>query len=887
MQWIGEAWRRLAFFFRRGQFQSDLEEEMAEHVRMKAKDLSKDGIPSEEAQCEARREFGSALLLRERSCDVWGFAWLETLLQDLHYGLRQLRRDTGFTAVAIITLALGIGANTAVFSIVDAVLLRPLPYKNANRLTFVTQRFSKERIGAAFDAYREFEAWSRYSHSFEKLAAATWVPSAAQAVLSWRGEKREMLDVPVSADFFSMLGVHAAQGRTFEAADLKDPCTVVLTHGFWQQTLGGASGWVGKSLTLNGISCTVVGVMPKDFSFYPKQTQLWTLITPESDFPRKAWDMPVCVLGLLKRGITHAGAQAELTTIENRIINENASLAAMKLQPNVLDLRWEFTWLTGRNLRSGLILLFAAVICVLLIACVNVANLLLGRASERQKEFGVRAALGSGRARLIRQLLTESVLLSVGGAILGTVIAVFCVRYIATAEALHLPPGNPVSVNWEVLGFTVVLAIVTGTLFGLVPAWKASRLDWNSVLKESARTASGGALSQRTRRLLVVAEMALSLVVLAAAALLIESLVHLVNAPLGYQCEHLLEADIRLPASSYPKAADWTRFWDRARLKVESVPGAKGVAVGPYLMSSEGGNPVTIQGTGSSRRAGFSAGPESVSEAYFHVLGIPLMRGREFDDRDRQGSMPVAIVNQAFATKFFPSGDALGQDIKMGKPGEAKPWLTIIGVVGNVSHPALHMGYDTGPCVYRPLRQASESTLSLFIRTAGSTRSAGPGVRRAIAAVDSNLPWPDIQSGKQLLSWFIAEPQFRADLLGIFGALALLLASVGVYGVLSQVVVQRTHEIGIRVALGARRSDVMALVFREGLTLTVIGIAIGIAASAGVMRLLSSMLYGVKSSDPLTFAVISSILASVALAACYIPARRATKVDPMVALRHE
>jgi predicted permease len=884
-EWMIVLWLRIKALFRRRQIDRDLEDELQFHLAMREQKLTEQGIPQQEAPYAARREFGNATQAKEANREMWTFPFLETLWQDIQYGLRQLRRNPGFTAVAVMTLALGIGANTSVFSIVDAVLLRPLPYKNANRLTFVTQRLPRDRIGLAFDTYREFEAWRHYNHSFEKLDAATWARDAG-AVLSWRGEKREILAIPATVDLFSMLGVHAAQGRTFEAADLKNPCTVVLAHGFWQQTLGGTSGWVGKSLTLNGISCTVAGVMPKDFSFYPKQTQLWSLITAESDFRKKAWDMPVCVFGLLKRGITRASAQAELTNLENRIIGENPSLAAMKLQPSVLDLQFEFTWLTGRNLRRGLIMLFGAVVCVLLIACVNVANLLLGRAAERQKELGVRAALGSGRTRLIRQLLTESVLLSAGGAVLATVVAVFCVRYIGTAEAMQLPPGNPVSLNWDVLGFTAVLAIVTGIVFGLVPAWRASRLDLNSVLKESARTASRGAFSQRTRQFLVMAEMALSLVVLAAAALLIESLVHLANAPLGYQREHLLSAEIRLPAASYPKAADWTRFWDRAGLKLESVPGVKGVAVGPYL-TSEGANPVTIQGTGSSRRAGSSAGPDPVSEAYFRVLGIPLIRGRGFDERDRQGSMPVAIVNEAFANKFFANGDALGQHIKAGNPDEAKPWLTIIGVVGNVSHPTLYMGYDTGPCVYRPLRQAPESTLSLFIRTAGNTRSAGTSVRRAIAAVDSNLPFPDVQSAEQLLSWFIAEPQFRADLFGIFGALAVLLAGVGVFGVLSQLVVQRTHEIGVRVALGARQGDVMVLVFREGLTLTAIGIMIGIAASAGVMHLLSSMLYGVKSSDPLTFVEISAILGSVALLACYVPARRATKVDPMVALRYE
>ncbi len=874
------------WFTRREEREQKLEEEICAHLAMAVRERIERGESPAEAEANARREFGNATLVKEVTRDMWGWRWLETLLQDLRFGLRQLRRNPGFTAVAIITLALGIGANTAVFSIVDAVLLRPLPYKNASRLTFITQRLPKERIGLEFDRYREFEVWRRYSHSFDRLATATWAQGAG-AIWSWRGEKREILAIPASANFFSMLGAHAAQGRTFETQDLKNPCTVVLSHGFWKDGLGGTPGWVGKSLTLNNTACTIVGIMPKDFSFYPKQAQLWTLITPTSALARRPWDMNVAVIGLLKPGVGRASAQAELAGIENRIITENASLGAMELQPDVLDLKSMFTWLTGRHLRSSLIMLFGAVVFVLLIACVNVANLLLGRASERQKELGVRAALGSGRSRLIRQLLTESVVLSLSGAFLGTLVAIFCVRYVNATQATELPPGNPVSVNGQVLVFTATLAILTGILFGLVPAWKASRLDLNQVLKESSQTASRGAFSHRASRILVVSEMALSLIVLVAAGLLIESLVRLTDAPLGYERSHLLTADVRLPASSSPKASDWKRFSERLYSQLESLPGVKGVAFGPPLMGWIGGTRVTIEGATSPSRVGSASGPEGVTNAYFHVLGVPLLRGRVFTDQDRQGSMPVAIVNEAFARKFFPKGNPLGQHIKLGKPDGAKAWLTIVGVVGNVSRPTLFMGYTKGPDVYLPLRQDPSNGFFLFVRAAGNTRAVESSIGRAVTVVDPNRPLPTVTTINESLSRFMAQPRFRAELFGIFGALALLLAAAGIYGVLSHIVAQRTHEIGIRMALGAQKVHVLKMVLGQGLKLVVIGLGIGMIGALILTRFLASLLYGVKPIDPITLIAVSLLLTGVALLACYIPARRAAKIDPMEALRYE
>ena len=743
---LSDLYIRIRSLFRTSKVEEELDDELRFHLEQKAEKLVRAGMSNEDALRQVRLEFGGLDQVKQQCRDARGVTLLTTFAQDIRYGWRILRRSPGFTALIVLILGLGIGANTAVFSILYAVLLRPLPYKDADRLVVVWQRVPPDTIAMAFDTYREFDEWSRASHSFEKLAAATWARDAG-AVLSWKGQKLQIFAVPVSANFFSMLGVQAAQGRTFHSEDLRNSCTVVLAHQFWQQRLGGEPGWVGSDLTLDGTNCTIAGVMPKDFSFYPKQTELWTLITPNSKFVQKPWELPIGVFGLLKPGVSRSAAEAELASIQKRIISEEPGLAAMRLEPNVLDLQWELTWLTGRNLRRSLIILFAVVIFVLLIACVNVATLLLGRAAERQKELSLRAAIGAGRSRLIRQLLTESALLSLGGSALGTVFAIVCVRYVGTKEATELPPGNPVSVNWEVLVFTTLLAILTSFLFGLIPAWKASQIDLNESLKQSSPATSRGAMSQRTSRTLVVVEIALSLVVLVAAGLLIESMIRLADAPLGYVRDNLLTAEIRLPASSYPKTKDGMRFWDRLELRLSSLPGVQAVAFGPALNFLPGTSPVTIQGEGDSLRTASAGDAESIGVRYCHVMGIPLLEGREFTEDDRAESIPVALVNEAFAKEFYPRGSAVGQRIKPGTADAKAPWLTIVGVVGNVSRPTLFMGYSQGTSIYRPLRQdATGGELAVFVRTTGDVRARASDIVRAVAEVDSNVPVPTIQT---------------------------------------------------------------------------------------------------------------------------------------------
>jgi predicted permease len=802
-----------------------------------------------------------------------------TLIQDLRYGLRMLRKSPGFTAVAILTLALGIGANTAIFSIVDAVLLRPLPYRDANRLVVVWQSDAQHRTtGAWFDVYSEFQEWQRYSHSFTKVAAATWA-TRGETILEWGGNPQRVVSIPVTVDFFSMLGVHPAQGRTFDSADLQNPCTVVLSDGFWRGVLGGKNIFSG-TLMLNGRACTVIGIMPRDFSFYPKQTQLWSLITPQSDYAEQPWKWPVGVFGLLRPGVSRASAQGELAALQQAIIHEAPadSVPANGL-PDVIDLQFNFTWLTGRNLRTSLIVLLAAVAFVLLIACVNIAGLLLGRASERSKEFGIRVALGSSRLRTIRQLLTESMLLSICGGLLGTFTALAAVHYLNAANPVDLPPGNPVAIDWRILLFTAALAVVTGLLFGLFPAWKASCCDLNGLLKKTAQSSS------RMSRLFVVAQVALSLILLAGAGLLVESLFHLSATPLGFNSQNLLNAPLDFPNKTYATAQQRLNFYDKLDVNIGALPGVKGVAFAPLLGS--GDDFLIVEGRyvpPDARVYDISTRPSSIN--YFQVMDIPLLRGREFDARDREKSLPVAVVNEALVREYFPNEDPLGKRIRMSDTGD---WLTIVGVVGNVKTFTVfkEMGYAVDPSVYLPLKQDGEDSVSILVRTAGNRGLLIPAIRREFSKIDATLPPPDLITMDDQLAQFFTQPRLRTFLLSIFAALALLLCAVGIYGVLAQSVAQRRHEIGIRMAVGAQQCDVLRLVIWQGIALTLIGIVIGIAGSLALARLIVNLLYGVGATDPVTLIAVSILLILVALLACYIPARRAMKVDPMVALRYE
>ncbi|HXT86894.1 MAG TPA: ABC transporter permease, partial [Verrucomicrobiae bacterium] len=811
-----------------------------------------------------------------------GIPFIDTLLQDVRYGLRMLRKSPGFTIVAVLTLALGIGANTALFSILNAVLLKPLPYRNAERLTMIWQSDAAHRgSGAWFNTYGEFDEWAHHSQSFEKIAAFTW--ARVPPTIRLNGKVENVNGIPVSADFFAALGARAAEGRTFTTGDADSPCSAVLSDAFWRGRLGGQE-IVGHTLTINDQRCKVVGIMPKDFSFYPKATQIWTLIQPQGDFAQHPWDSLVGVLGLLKLGVTRAAAEAELAALQSRIVAEAPpNSIPPKAEPDVLDLQSEFIWLTGRNLRTSLIVLFAAVCFVLLIACVNVATLFLGRSTERQKEFAVRAALGSSRLRIVRQLLTESLLLAAGGAVLGIVLAIVAIRYINSSSFTDLPPGNVLAIDSRTLVFTALLAIVSTLIFGLLPGWKASRQDVNTVLKSGSRS------TQRAAKVFIVSEVALSLMLLAGAGLLIQSLFRMTNAPLGFEPSHLLVAEIDLPQKKYSNAREQLNFYNELRKNVSGIPGLKGIAFGP--MVTNGNSTLSVEGENVSARgaaSGIRIGDAVVDAKYFRVMEIPLLRGRDFDSGDQHGTSPVAIVNEKLAEEYF-HGNPLGQHIKLGKPEDKAPWLTIIGVVGNVKSFSVfkEMGYVTDPCVYRPLTQDANGAESLFVRSAENAKTLTPELLQAFSKINSSLPAPDVYTMDEWLGQFLSQPRLRAILLGAFAALGLILCSIGIFGVLSQSVTQRRREIGIRMALGAQGSDTIGLVIREGMLLTLAGLIMGIVGALSLTRLISGLLYGVSAADPLTFAAVAGLLLLVALGASYLPARRAAHVDPMVALREE
>jgi predicted permease len=879
---------KLSILFRSGRFRRELDGEMAFHRELVEKELMAEGMSAEDAHYAAMRQFGNTEKLRQQSQEAVAFR-AETVAQDVRFALRQWARYPGFAFTAIFILALGIGANTAIFSIVDAVLLRPLPYRDGDRLVLVWQSSKEHRAtGEWFNTYREFEEWKRNSRSFEKLVALTWAVS--ERTLVWRGKTQNILAIPTSVDFFSMLGVDAAIGRTFQQPDLNEGCTAILSHAFWQNELGAPADLIGRSIPLDQRECRIAGIMPKDFSFYPTQTALWTLITPNSEYTKDPWGSVTGVFGRLKPGVSRAAAEAELSTLEQNILPEAPkNLVLPQAVPVVLNLQSEFTWLAGRNLRTALIMLFAAVFFVLLIACVDVASLLLAHSADRQRELAIRASLGAGRMRQVCQLLVESTLLAAAGALLGTLFAFVTLELFRARNPIELPPGNPVRLDWQVLVFTAILAITSAVLFGLAPAWKATRLDLNEALKGARQNASHTRTMRRGGSLVIAGEVCLSLVLLAGAGLLIQSLARLAATPLGFRTDHLQTASVSLPKNRYNSPSEKVQFFERLTEQIGSIPGVQRVSIGSSFYLS-GSNVLAVEGKPFSRAsAPHNIAAETVDENFLQVMGIPLLQGRCFDMRDRANTAPVAMINQALAARYFPNQDSVGQQIKLGLPEDSKPWLTIIGVVGNVKTQTVfqEMGYVELPAVYRPLTQEPSPSMSLLVRTSDDPNTVGDPIREKLRALDSEATLANVKTMEERLYELQSQPRFRTILLTAFAALALILAAVGIYGVLLQSVVRRTKEIGVRMALGASRESVMQMILGQVLRTVLVGLVLGLLATLGLQRTVAGLLYNVNPANPATLATVSAVLVCVALLASYLPARRATSIDPLNALRNE
>jgi predicted permease len=879
----------LARIFGRRDLYRDLAEEMREHMEEKTEQFVRGGMGREEAERAARRAFGNSAVIEERGREVWQWPRLESIWADVRYALRQLRKSPGFAITAIVTLALGIGANTAIFSIVDAILLQPLPYKHPQQLVVVWQTDPAHRsTGAWFNTYREFDEWQRTSRSFEQLAALSWATGGKTMLL--HGKPVDVLAIPTSVNFFSMLGISAQAGRTFEPSDLTNRCTLVLSHRFWQTKLGAPRDISAQTLSLDQSPCLVVGVMPKDFSFYPTQTDAWMLITPGSEFVKKPWEHMTGVFGRLKPGISRIAAEAELNAIQKGVVSESPDLGALAAaEPVVLEMQSEFTWLAGRNLRTALWTLLAAVGLVLLIACVNVANLLLGRSMERAREMAIHTALGSGRRRLIRKMLTEALVLALLGTVAGVALAQVLLHWFVAAHPVELPPSSTIGLHRQVLMFTTLLGAGSTLLFGLLPAIRGSRVDLNSVLRTGERGMSLTASAQHASRTLVALQVALSLMLLAGAGLLIESLWRLASTPVGYRTDNLLTAWVNLPDDRYRSLDAKNEFFSRFADKVSSLPGVQAVmGASTYFPKSE--NLFSIQGNATPPGPQPSVQEQVISANFLRTMQIPLLRGRDFDTKDRSNSQPVAIVNEALAKRYFPHEDPIGQAIKLGRTDDPlHKWITIVGVAANVKTTTVfqEMGYVVAPAVYRPLPQEAPAALAVIVATEGEPLLMAAAVQQQLQDIDPNLALAGVDTMAHKHSAGLSQPRFRSVLLGGFALLALVLAAIGIYGLLAQAVVCQWRGIAIRMALGARRAGVVKGVIHEALRPVAVGLILGLTGAALTVRTFASLLYGIRAENVAVFSLAAGVLLLTAVLAGWLPALRAASVDPVQALRSE
>jgi putative ABC transport system permease protein len=802
------------------------------------------------------------------------------ILQDVRYGFRLLIKSPGFTVVAILALALGIGANTAIFSVVNGVLLRPLPYRDPGRLMTIIG--GGMTVGPSSVSPADFTEWRNQNRVFEDLVAYT----GGSFNLAGSAAPERVDGIAVSASFFPVLGIEPAFGRAFSDEENQPGRNkvAVIGHDLWKRAFNSDTNILGKSLKLDEESYTVVGVMPEGFRFVMKAD----LVTPVEIDPTYRRNSFLRVIARLKSDSTIEQAKAEMEVIAGRLDEANPRQSSLfkRLGADLLPLHE----LTAKNSRLALVVLSSAVGFVLLIACANLANLLLARASTRRKEMAIRAAVGARRLHLIRQMLIESVLLSLAGGAAGLLLAAWGIDLLLDFAPPTLPRVNAIGIDVSVLGFTFLISVGTGLLFGLVPALQASRLSLTEALKEGARTSHAGFIGLGLRSLLVVGQVALALVLLICAGLMLNSFVRLLDVDKGFNADNLLTLNVALP-ETYRTKEQIKNFYQETLQRIESLPGVANAGLvgqlplggmmltGDFLIE---GQPPLPEGTFADKIV--------ASQDYFRAMRIPLVAGRRFGDGDVNNSKGVVIINGSFARKFFEGDDVVGKRLSLDEDPKGQPiWREIVGIVGDVKQKGL--ASDLQPAIFLPYTQTSNlfwlRYTTFVARTDVEPTTLAAAVQHEIQRVDPNLPLYDIKTMRQVISDSVSDPRFNALLLAVFAGLALVLATVGIYGVVSYSVTQRTREMGIRQALGADRRDIMRLVMGQGLRMALAGIALGVALAFAVTRVIESFLFGVRATDTATFIVLPVILAGVALGACYVPARRATKVDPMEALRYE
>jgi putative ABC transport system permease protein len=802
---------------------------------------------------------------------------MENLMQDIRYALRMLRKSPGFTAVAVIMLAFGVGGTSAVFSVVNSILLRPLPYRNSERLVTVAHSYPKMNLMASISAPAFFD-YRDQTTVFESAALFSYT----NRNLTGQGEPERLGGLRVSASYFPTLGVEAALGRIFLPEDEQagHHRVVILSCGLWQRRFGSDPAVLGRTLTLDGESYTVVGVMPT--SLYG-EIEIWVPIalTPR-ELALRQWNH-LSMIARLKPGVDLQQARAEMNTIADRLRQQYPQLYSRDSWGIAVKSLHEET--VGEIRRPLLVLLFA-VGFVLLIVCANVANLLLARAARRRRELAVRAALGAGYWRLIRQLLTESVLLAVLGGALGLLLSLWSVELLVAVNRPNIPRWQEIGVDGRVLAFNLAISLLTSVVFGLAPALHSSNIELTTALKEGGRSSVTSLGGFGLRNLLVISEVALALVLLVGAGLLLRSFARLLEVNLGFRPKNLLTMQVSLPDSKYGTPEQRRAFYKQALEQIKALPGVESAGAVSNLplsgYATSGG--FKFEGRVASAEQSPFADLRSVSSEYLQAMRIPLLRGRYFNERDRTGAPDVVIIDEILAQRYFPDEDPIGKRVAV----ESPQWREIVGVVGPIKYKGLDVDYQGQ--LYFPHAQdpwRGMYRMNLVVRTAAEPMSFVSAVRGAMQRVDKNQPVYRIMTMEQLVADSISQRRLSMFLLGLFASLAMLLAAVGLYGTLAYSVAEWTHEIGIRMALGAQRENIFKLVVGQAMILTATGVAFGLAAAFALSRLISGLLFGVAPTDPGTFAAVPLLLTAVALMACYVPARRATKVDPMVALRYE
>ena len=876
----------------------DLERELRYHLELEAEEQKEAGLSAEEAHYAASRAFGSTTRVKEDIRETWSWASLERLGQDLRYGLRVLRKSPGFVAIAVLTLSLGIGANVAIFTVVNAVLLRPLPFPQPDRLVRI---FDDRNGSGAKDvgmSVPEMQDLRDRSGVFEQFTPI-WPLSAAMV----GGDRPDRIELLVtSVDYFHLLGAQPLLGRVYGPEDAVPGFSdaVVISDGLWRRQFGADPKVIGRKVLMDTDSYTIVGVMPRGFR-HPGETvrndvEIWSACgftgAPFVNPPVRAATFLPGALGRLKLGLTLQEAQSKLDAfaVQLRAAYPNDYPVASQWSLRLESVQDHLT----QKVRPTLVVLLAAVGFVLLIACVNIASLLLARSAARVRELAVRQALGASRGRLVRQLLTESVLISLAGGVAAIAVLVLMKNSLLTLVPPDLPRLSEVQFDLRIVGVAFFLSVVTGILFGLAPAWQVSSLDPNRDLKEAGRTGGGSARHNRFRSMLVSAEIALSLVLLIAAGLLIRSFWDLLQTNPGIDPRNLMVAQVWIPAPNNPQANPYQKIPARSAFVMEVLrqarllPGVEEVAMSslnsiPFV---KGRAPGAFYFTDSpdTDRNGKTAELGSVSPDYFKVVRASLLRGRAFTDNDTDQKQRVAIVNEAFVQRYSRQSDPLSRFVRIRARAGADD-VQIVGIVANIPDDGLDV--PASPHIYLSTYQSSGLDMTLYLRTASDPATLGESVVQSVHRVDPTLPVFGVRAMEDLLAASMARRRFALFLMGAFAVLALLLVVIGIYGLMSYAVSQHTQEFGIRMALGAQRRDIVVLALRPGLLLTLSGVLVGLVGAVAVTRLMSSLLFGVSPTDPVTFLAVSALLAVVALVACYVPARRAVRVDPNIALRYE